>query len=324
MVQPKIKTKIENTGEADHITGLKQDLTWVQRIGWFIAGGFTIVFVGLITWYLPKELENNRELLRSDSAKQFALMGQDIAVLKSQVAAISGIIPQLMKEKLNTKGPQLKAALESVASIARKAKDGEIETDAAAVGNIGGEVIHIGETSSPDVASVAWEATTELLNYKSFLNTKAMPDISGAIPVTQSPVPFTLSLNIHAVPPYPGYPSPIVPVNLRTQYLGPIGPVETSAVLEPLQAASTDRKAQQGPKYYVIEGKGVEFILDGYRMRNAIFKDATVSYDGGPTAIQNVYLVNCTFKFKPVPAWKRFSEVLFAKSSIDFYKSASP
>ncbi len=314
---------MEVSNETD-LAGITNNLTWVQRIGWFIAAGFVIVFTGLITWYLPKELENNRELLRSDSAKQFGPISQDIAVLKSQVAAISGIIPQLMKEKLNTKGPQLKAALESVASIAKKAKDGGVEADAAAVGNIGAEVIRIGDTSNPDVASVAWEATTQLLNYRSFLNTKAIPDISGAIPVTQSPVPFTLSLNVHAVPPYPGYPSPIVPVNLQTQYIGPIGPVETSAVVEPLQVASTDRKSQQGPKYYVIEGKGVEFVLDGYRMRNVIFKNATVSYDGGPVAIQNVYLVNCTFKFKPVPAWKRFSEVLFAKSSIDFYKSASP
>lgn len=324
MVLPKIKSKIEVTDETDHMAGLKHDLTWVQRIGWAIVGGFAAVFIGLITWYLPKEFESNRQLFRGDTAQQLAPISQDLAVLKSQVASISSIIPQLMKEKLNTKGPQLKAALASVAGIARKAREGGVEADSATVGDIGAEVIRIGDTSSPDVASVAWEATTQLLNYKSFLNTKAIPDISGAIPVTQSPVPFTLSINIHAVPPYPGYPSAIVPVNLRTQYIGPIGPVETSAVVEPLQISSNDRKSQQGPKYYVIEGKGVEFILDGYRMRNVIFKNAMVLYDGGPVAIQNVYLVNCTFKFKPVPAWKRFSEVLFAKSSIDFFKSASP
>lgn len=229
-----------------------------------------------------------------------------------------------MKEKLRAKGPQLKEALDSVASIAKQAREKQIETDSTAVGEVGAKVIRIGDANSEDVASAAWQATTELLNYRSFLNTSAIPDISGAVGVTQSPVPFTLSFTGRAVPPYPGYSSPAIPVNIQIQYVGPITSVESSALLEPINLKPGERQSQQGPKYYVVEGKGFEFSLDGYRMRNVVFRNARVAYDGGPAVIQNLYLVNCEFKFKPTTDWKRLSEVLFAKAAVNFSKTASP
>jgi hypothetical protein len=59
-------------------------------------------------------------------------------------------------------------------------------------------------------------------------------------------------------------------------------------------------------------------------MKNVIFKDGMVAYEGGPVAIQNIYLVNCTFRFNPTPEWKQFSQDLFARASVDFLKIASP
>jgi hypothetical protein len=308
---------------ADTLADIKNDLGWTKRIGWWIAGAFSAVFVGLITWYLPKQLDNNRELSKKDITEQLSPIGQDIAALKAQVATI---IPQLMKEKLNTKGAELQRALETVASIAETSKDKQIDTDSAAIGEIGAKVIQIGATNGHDqIANAAWQATTQLLNYKSFLNSKTAPDISGAIPVTQAPVKLGVTLSGHAVPPYPGYDHPVVPVNMRILYVGPITPLESSdaAIAEPLNQDPSNH-LQNGPKYYVVEGKGFEYILDGYRMRNIIFKDVTIIYDGGPVALQNVYLVNCTFKFKPTPDWQRLSNELFAKASVDFFKTASP
>jgi hypothetical protein len=316
--------KAEHGDESDHLAGIRNDLAWTQRIGWAIAGGFAVVFTGLITWYLPKEFESNRQLLKNDTVQQLNPISQDIAVLKSQVAAISTIIPQLMKEKLKAKGPELKNALESVANIARTAREKQIETESAAVGEVGVKVVRIGDANGGEIANAAWQATTELLNYRSFLNSKDVPDISGAVGVTQSPVPFAIEFTGRALPPYPGYPYPAVPVNIQIQYVGPISSIETSALLESLGQKPEERRSQQGPKYYVVEGKGIEFSLDGYRMRNVIFKNAAVAYDGGPAAIQNIYLVNCTFRFKPTPEWKRLSEVLFAKVSVNFSKTSSP
>jgi len=177
-------TKVEVAAELGH-SNIKNDLTWTQRIGWTIVGGFTVVFIGLITWYLPKEFENNRQVLHSDMAQQLGSMTQDVAVLKSQIASISAIIPELMKQKIKGKGAQLKKGLDSVGSIAKKVREQEIDTDPKAVGQVGLQVLQIAD-KNPDIAPAAWEATVELLNYQSFLNRKAMPNISGAKPI---PVP---------------------------------------------------------------------------------------------------------------------------------------
>jgi hypothetical protein len=312
------KVKVAAEGRSDS----QNDLKWIKGIGWGIATGFAGVFIGLITWYLPKELENNRQLLRSDTAQQLGSMTQDLAVLKSQVASISAIIPELMKEKLKAKGAQLKESLNSVGSIAKKAREEKLETDSSALGEVGVQVLRIGDKNS-DLSSAAWQATTELLNYRSFLNSKTTPDISGAIPITQSPVPVAIEFTGQPIPPYSGYPYPAIPVNMTIEYVGPIVPLESSALLEPLSFKPQDHPSQKAPKYYVVETKGLEFSLDGYRMRNVIFKGGTLSYDGGPAAIQNVYLVNCTFKFKPTPDWKRLSELLFARTPLDFSKPSS-
>lgn len=309
--------------EPDRLADIKNDLTWIKRIGWTIVSGFTVIFVGLITWYLPKELENSRQAVKSEAAQQLSPITQDLAVLKSQVASISSIIPELMKEKLKAKGAQLRESLNSVGSIAKKAREERIETDPTEVGQVGVQVIQIGIKNS-EVAPAAWQATTELLNYRSFLNSKAMPDISGAMPITQSPVPYAISFTGRPIPPYPGYSYPAIPVNMTFEYVGPIVSIDSpmSALLETLDFKPQDRPSQKAPTYYVVESKGFEFSLDGYRMRNVIFKDGMVAYSGGPAAIQNVYLVNCTFSFKPTPDWKRLSEVLFARASLDFSKTS--
>jgi hypothetical protein len=306
--------------KSDPLAEVKSDIAWIKRVGWTIAGGIAVIFGGLITWYLPKEFDSTRIQISGDTTKQLGPLSQDIAVLKSQIASI---IPQLMNEKLKAKGVGLKDALESVASIAKDARIKRLETDPNAVGQVGKNVLRIGETT-PEFANAAWQTTAELLDYHSFLNSTAIPDLSSAIPVTSAPVPFDVGMTGRAIPPYAGYPYPAIPVNIQVQYIGPISSTETSALLEPLGTNAATRRAQQGPKYYVIRGKGFEFSLDDYRMRNVIFLNSSIAYEGGPTAMQNVYFVDCTFKFKPTPDWKRLGETLFSKASVDFSKTISP
>jgi hypothetical protein len=43
------------------IRSIKETLVWHWKIGAAIAAFFGIVFTGLLTWYLPKEFDNQRK-----------------------------------------------------------------------------------------------------------------------------------------------------------------------------------------------------------------------------------------------------------------------
>jgi hypothetical protein len=52
-----------------------------------------------------------------------------------------------------------------------------------------------------------------------------------------------------------------------------------------------------GPAFFVV--KGLTAYLDGYYLRNVIFQDMHLIYNGGPLILENVYFVRCQFQFGP-------------------------
>jgi hypothetical protein len=54
--------------------------------------------------------------------------------------------------------------------------------------------------------------------------------------------------------------------------------------------------------------------LDGYRLKNIIFKDVKVLYEGGPVEMENVYSVNCTFEVSRRPNGQSFASTVLASS----------
>lgn len=51
-----------------------------------------------------------------------------------------------------------------------------------------------------------------------------------------------------------------------------------------------------GNAIVVLDGGNA--ILDEMQMKNVVFQNVDVYYDGGPTLLTNVYFVNCTFHIK--------------------------
>lgn len=47
-------------------------------------------------------------------------------------------------------------------------------------------------------------------------------------------------------------------------------------------------------------------------MKNVIFKDTEITYDGGPVDMQNVFFVNCTFNIVKKPNGKNFATSVLA------------
>ena len=66
---------------------VENDLGWVKKIGWGVAGIYAVIFGGLITWYLPKELSQLRESVKQDSTIQ---IDDQLQPIRGQLADIQG------------------------------------------------------------------------------------------------------------------------------------------------------------------------------------------------------------------------------------------
>jgi hypothetical protein len=66
------------------------------------------------------------------------------------------------------------------------------------------------------------------------------------------------------------------------------------AIMEPIQKP-VRKFSGWGPAFLVA--KGLTARLDGFHLKNVIFEDMRLSYDGGPLILENVCFYNCMFHF---------------------------
>jgi hypothetical protein len=72
-----------------------------------------------------------------------------------------------------------------------------------------------------------------------------------------------------------------------------------------------------GPAFLVV--KGLTADIDGFHLKNVIFQDMVLSYNGGTIALENVYFVNCQFRFKSnVRSWALVSTIAAANGWVTF------
>ena len=78
------KRQEQDSGTLAHI---ENDLTWIKRVGWGLAGIYAFIFVGFITWYLPKELGEVRDSVKQDTVIQIE---DHLRPIQQQLAEIQG------------------------------------------------------------------------------------------------------------------------------------------------------------------------------------------------------------------------------------------
>jgi hypothetical protein len=144
----------------------------------------------------------------------------------------------------------------------------------------------------------AWATANDFLDYRSFLNAGLAPAIFN-----------TRQANFG---------------NFRVQFTASKLPGSTEGELGVLYSASeelvprtqsalfieigNEGEVVRAPRQFVIEGKGFNIVLDGHHIRNAIVRDATITYRGGRLILENVYFVNCTFELKNTPNGEQFAD----------------
>jgi hypothetical protein len=119
---------------------MQETLKWHSRVAIGFGSVCIFCFCGLLTWYLPKELD-----------------GQKNAI----VSEIQIRIDNIAKLQLNRLSAQLENFKQSGATL-----------DSAALLQLNSNLNQISEGYSPEVSELARKVKGDLLSYKSFLNAK--------------------------------------------------------------------------------------------------------------------------------------------------------
>lgn len=130
---------------------------------------------------------------------------------------------------------------------------------------------------SPD----AWSAALASLDYRSFLNAGSVSPVAG--------------LNAH--------PSRGTVYDVWTAVKNQSGMLAFHYGSVPISQAArfnrigTNRNANlpTGDAFLEVDN-ATGILLDGMEIRNVIVRNSTVTYNGGPVILQNVYFINCTFQ----------------------------
>lgn len=157
---------------------------------------------------------------------------------------------------------------------------------------------------------IALKTLTNLLDYRSFMNAREVPNISNQVLEHAN---FYFEINAKALR------------NAPQTIIGVSFPRDAKTVSGP-QAALFIRIGDEGrvihaPTDLVVKGLGFEIELDNYHVRNAIVRDATITYHGGPLILENVYFVNCTFRTTITPTGRLFADAILGHVPATFTRS---
>lgn len=151
----------------------------------------------------------------------------------------------------------------------------------------------------------AWDAALRFMDYRSFLNRDLAPSTADFVRPSELTMSWSFDLRLFAK-------GPLVGVFLKSAAV----PSEKAALIEPI-GQHPNKGRPIGPPSIMLESSAPA-TLDGYRLRNIIFRGVTIRYNGGPVEIENVYFVNGHFEFKRAPNSIRLSKTVLASAATTF------
>jgi hypothetical protein len=169
----------------ERLATLEERSNWHRNIGWTIVGIVGSVFVLLLTWYIPKELGNLRESVKSDNAAQLEPITEKLVRLTAIVELRqSKDVAQVLKNNLDfSKDPKL--AVKTLAAIAHEAQTEGFKTNPDVLIDTNRDLQQVAD-KHPDLKTVTWAARLELVGYRTSLNISPSQPVAG-IPTFQIP-----------------------------------------------------------------------------------------------------------------------------------------
>ena len=280
-----------------------KDKEWVleqilsKRSGWGKVSGFikdwsatggvvAIVLFALTIWNKFTEFRVHTE--------------DSITNIEKRLGKLEAVPYETILRKLpdNPTVPQIQEVMHAFTD----ARTGSIKVAPELLANAGAKFIEASE-----VHPMAWEATTEPLAYRSFLNADYIPKLNDLTLVSNEK--YTFSLNVHNDEHF----------NFQIYHAGGRTTPENSARLETL---TLPNQTTPNIGLIVIDSKHNTIGIDDFFMKNVIIRNSVIEYKGGPLKLQNVYFVNCTFKFPTVEPSRGLALAILQSPNATFTKTA--
>lgn len=217
-------------------------------------------------------------------------MGTDIGVIKQT------LIPQRLSQAATD--PTNPNNIKEVKGVLSTAKKKDIRIDPNIIKDTANKFIAVTDTQP-----MAWQAVSQYMDYRSFLNTSLAPSLAELAPIKYSAKYefFIRALSTKAE----------VTWKIRP------GPTDSKNTAR-LEVLGTSNPTNYGAELIGIEGKGFAVMLDNVHMKNVVIKGLDVEYNGGRVLLENVYFVNCTFHLKLTPKSRELGKAILASTAVTF------
>ncbi len=272
---------------------------------WLLSSGLTLA-IALVGWAylhftnyfeLIVDQQIDTKLQRSVESidKKVQLTNDKLVDLGQRVAKIEGKLEGVKIQNLSMQ-PNKRTNAKQASEMLNTAKKEGTKLDPKVITSAGQAFISAGvDSGDPDV----WQTGLAFLDYRSFLNSALAPPTDKFTPRDKQHIPWKFTLPITAL-------KPDEVGRLRT---GKAAPADRAAVFDII-----------GSRQNVDEKIGFEFLLinvpsiklDGYRLKNIVFTDTKIIYDGGRVEMENVYFVHCTFEISKRANGKNFASSVLA------------
>ncbi len=155
----------------DRLLAVEHSINWHRWVGWGIAVCFAVIFGGFLTWYLPKELDNTRSLVRGDTAAQLAPINVQLARLTAIVEVKQEKdVAKAISSNLNFSGdPSLSVA--TLSAIAKQARANGFATNRQVLVEANDKLRDL-TAARPDLKLLTWRARLDLASYRTSLNSR--------------------------------------------------------------------------------------------------------------------------------------------------------
>lgn len=265
--------------------------TWINAS---LGGGFVVCVLfwiarTVIIGVVDERFEAKLAPFNTQLARHEALLkeqSQAISRVEGRLEGLSALLAPLVLNQLkrvSAGSPTDSSNQQSAKILAAALKNAAVPLPEDAIREAGMRFLEAGAPS-------AWEVGIRFLEYKTNLNIPT-PSIGKTIKDAgfQNWIVTIKSGN----PPQPNS-------SKLVSYWDTV-PAVDAAVIGPI-GDTRNRDLSHGPGFFKVEAAepGARMMLDGQRIRRAIFVGLEVIYDGGPVQLEDVWFVNCTFRIKQV------------------------
>lgn len=284
---------------------------WYQRnpgIVWLISTIATVVLAvyGIVLPHLEKDqdekIQNQVNAGLKEPSSQIQAMHAEIAGLKGEWETLKPLLQSRVQENLKNsvrlKPSEFDKSLPALRATIIAAKNANIAAPPSLVAQVGQRVL---ETASKSTESgLAWQTAKDFMEYRSSNNSASVPlSQFKQLPETH----YTWSKE-HG----------------RSDKIAAFGlvPLTQAAELSDLSSAAKPANVVGNQLILLLGGK---MKIDGLRLRNVVFKDMVIAYDGGPLQMENVTFINCKFDFPSSKQGQALALAVLQETAVKFAAS---